>query len=61
MDLERIIAYGFMTIFVIGNISLIFYSVIVIIISGVKNHKMDKEIMNSMSKKEREFRKRIWH
>lgn len=61
MDLERIIAYGFMTLFVIGNISLIFYSVIVIIISGVKNHKMDKEIMNSMSKKEREFRKRIWH
>ena len=61
MDLERIIAYGFMAIFVIGNISLIFYSVIVIIISGVKNHKMDKEIMNSMSKKEREFRKRLWH
>ena len=61
MDLERIIAYGFMTIFVIGIISFIFYSVIVIIISGVKNHKMDKEIMNSMSKKERDFHKRIWH
>lgn len=56
MNLESV----FVCIFVVGFLGFILYSVITIIISGVKNRKMIREIKGSMSKKEREFKKRVW-
>jgi hypothetical protein len=56
MSLENI----FVCVFVIGFLGFILYSVITIIISEFENHKMDKKMMDSMSKKEREFKKRVW-
>ena len=56
MSLENI----FVCVFVIGFLGFILYSVITIIISEIENHKMDKKMMDSMSKKEREFKKRVW-
>lgn len=56
MSLENI----FVCVFVIGFLGFILYSVSTIIISGVENHRMNKEMMDNMSKKERDFKKRIW-
>lgn len=56
MSLENI----FVCVFVIGFLGFILYSVSTIIVSGVENHRINKKMMDSMSKKERNFKKRIW-
>lgn len=60
MKIDLIFVYGIMLLFSVGVVGLIMYSVIRIIAEGIKCHKMDKEIWNSMTPRERQFKKRIW-
>ena len=63
MNLERILAYVFIFLFVISIIGCALYSTVVIILSIIKNHKINKKIIDSMSETERRnyrFLKRVW-
>lgn len=64
MSLEMFLVYGFITLFIIGFVGFMLYSVVIIISDSIRNHKIDKEILNSMNQTERRyhrFLKRIWN
>lgn len=59
MNIEMIFVYGFISLFIIGFLGFIIYSILTILICGVKNHKMNKEMLRCMNKSERKFLKKI--